>query len=97
MTKRQEEILSVLSGGFRYEESDWITASILMSALLERRALRLPNEGLEEVAHDLELLKRQGLVEFSPTIYHGSIEGFTTRMTARGYNMLHYGRPSLVG
>jgi|SRR5665213_4195376 len=99
MTPLQKTILEVLEPDFRYEETDWIPSFRLMERLLKRmRVKEFVRQGItvDDVSEALEGLQSKRLVEYSPS-YQASLRfGYTARLTARGYNMLHYGRPSLV-
>ncbi len=99
MTQIQRKILEVLEPDFRYEQTDWIPSFRLMSRLLTKSGKEIIRQGIDaqDVAQMLQELQSQGLVEYSPLYRESIFQGFTARITSRGYNMLHYGRPSLVG
>ncbi|HET6400893.1 MAG TPA: hypothetical protein VFH95_05775 [Candidatus Kapabacteria bacterium] len=99
MTPLQKTILEVLEPDFRYEQTDWIPSFRLMPRLLGKAGKEIIRKGIDadDVAQMLQELQSKGLVEYSPLYRESIFQGFTTRLTARGYNMLHYGRPSLVG
>lgn len=99
MTAIQKNILKALDTGFQNDQADWIPSFRLMAKLQGTTSGEIIRQGLDmgDIASMLKDLQTKGLVEFSPLYRESIFQGFTTRLTARGYNMLHYGRPSLVG
>jgi hypothetical protein len=95
----EKDILQALDTGFRDDRADWMPSFLLMSKLLQKSGREIIRNGIEirDVGGMLQKLQSKGLVEYSPTYQDGIYQGFTTRLTARGYNMVHYGKPTLVG
>ena len=88
----QDRILRILDRDFQYQDTDWIRASELITKL--RRASGALT--LKDIDRELRNLSKRQLVDYSPTLSGSELIGFTTRLTARGHNQVHYGRPSLV-
>ncbi len=99
MNALQKKILEALDTGFRNDQTDWMPSFRLMAKLLGKTEGEIIRQGLDmnDIAQILQDLQSKGLVEYSPLYRESIAQGFTSRLTARGYNMLHYGRPSLVG
>jgi hypothetical protein len=92
MHNLKEEILEILDSEFAYQDTDSTAWFELQHELVQRGM----TPELKDVVRTLSGLESEGYVALSPTLFHGTIAGFTVRLTTAGHNQINYGRSSLV-